>query len=241
MSTLIKIIVTVIISLLFVSCQWDINLGEGERGNGNVVTETREVNDAFTIIKATEGLDVYVTQDNKTSIRIEADENIIDLIKTDIKNGVLKVHTEERIGRAKSKKVYISLPEITSLQSNSGADLYSTAVIKADRIELDSSSGADIKVEIEANEIECDASSGADIVVSGSADILYADASSGSDIKASRLIVVKCIADASSGADIRVNATEELTANASSGGDVRYSGDPIVKKHKSSAGSVSKY
>ncbi|NER14109.1 DUF2807 domain-containing protein [Leptobacterium flavescens] len=240
MTTLSKIIITVLISLLFVSCQFDINLGEGKRGNGNVVTEKRAADEDFTVVKATEGLDVYVTQDNKTSITVEADENVIELIRTDIRNGVLHIHTEERIGRAKSKKVHVSLPDIAALRSTSGADLYGTDVIKADKIELSSNSGADLKVEVEATEVECDTSSGADIVVSGTADLLIADASSGSDIRAGKLVVSKCIADASSGADIKVNATDELTANASSGGDVRYSGDPVVKKRRSSAGGVYK-
>ncbi|NAS32872.1 DUF2807 domain-containing protein [Flavobacteriaceae bacterium R38] len=240
MSALVKFIVMIFVSLLFFSCQWDINLGEGERGNGNVVTEARNSDESFTVVKAAEGLDVYITQDKKTSISVEADENIIGLIRTDIKNGILRIHTEERIGRAKSKKVFVSLPEITSLRSSSGADLYTTAVIKADRIELDSSSGADLKVEVEANEVDCDASSGSDIVVSGKAKILYADASTGSDIKARKLLVTKCIAKASTGADISVNATDELVANTSTGGDVNYTGDPIVKKSKSTAGTVSK-
>ena len=233
MSSLVKIILAAFISIFLVSCNLDINLGEGEKGNGNVVSENRNTSESFNVVKATEGLDVYVTQAEKFVIRVEADENIIDLIQTDVNNGVLRIHTEKRIGRAKSKKVYVSLPDVAGLKSSSGADLYTNGVIKANKITLDSSSGADLKVEIEATEINADASSGADIVISGKADILYADASSGSDIKAMRLVVEKCNAQASSGADISVNATKELITNTSSGGDVNYKGDPIVKKSKS--------
>ncbi|WP_340074930.1 head GIN domain-containing protein [Leptobacterium sp. I13] len=241
MTTLLKIITTLLLSLFLTSCQWDVMIGEGKKGNGNVVTESRNTNESFTVIKASEGLDVYVTQDDKTDIRVEADENIIEFIRTDIKNGVLRIHTEERIGRAKSKKVYVSLPEITALYSNSGADLYSIGLIKVDELRLDSSSGADIEVEVDVDELRLDSSSGADIEVSGKADFLFADASSGSDIKATNLTARKCIADVSSGADISVNVTDELTADASSGGDVHYSGNPeIVKKDRSSAGRISK-
>lgn len=232
MSTIVKILLTICISIFLTSCHMDINFGEGERGNGNVVTETRNVDENFTSVIASEGLDVYVSQDDNESIKVEADDNIIGLIRTDIKNGVLKVHTEKRIGRAKSKKVYISLSDITSLKSNSGADLYGASILKGDRITLKSSSGADLKVEVEANEVDCSASSGADLIVSGSANVLYADASSGSDIKAGRLVVEKCIAEATSGADVRVNATKEVSIKSNSGGDVHYSGEPAtVKKH----------
>ncbi|MEM9686500.1 MAG: head GIN domain-containing protein [Bacteroidota bacterium] len=241
MTTLAKIIVTLVASLFFVSCNFDIQLGQGEQGNGNVVTEDRNTTETFTVVKASEGLDVYVTQGNTADITVEADENIIDLIRTDIKEGVLRIHTEKRIGRAKSKKIHVTLSDITKLTASSGADLESRGTLSADRLVLDSSSGADIIVTVNANEVECDASSGADIRVSGTAETLVADARQGSDVRAGALEVKKCIAEASSGADITVNASEELSASASSGGDVKYNGNPnIIKKNSSASGSVKK-
>ena len=241
MTTVTKILITALVSLFFASCHWDINLGEGKKGNGNVTSEKRNVTEDFHTVKATEGLDVYVEQGDDMAIEVEADENIIEYIRTDINNGVLKIHTEERIGRAKSKKVHVRLPEVRALHSSSGADLYGKGIITADNLVLDASSGSDLKVEVAASEVNCDSSSGADIKVSGTANVLIADASSGSDINARELTVKKCIAEASSGADITVNATEELSASASSGADINYSGNPeIVKKNKSSSGSVSK-
>lgn len=239
MKALVKFTAVICFSLLFTSCAFDINFGEGKKGNGNVISQTRNVSNYFTGVEASEGLNVYVTQDNATNIRIEADENVIDLIRTDVRNGVLVVHTEQSIGRA-TKNIYVSMPTIERLKSNSGADLYSQGIITAERIALNVSSGADLEVEVKATHVEADASSGADIKVSGTATSLTADASSGSDIKASNLEVKRCTADASSGADIRVNVTETLTAEASSGGDVRYSGNPTVNSNKSSAGSVRK-
>lgn len=241
MTTLAKILITIFISLFFLSCNFDVNFGPGERGNGHVVNEARNVTETFTEVKVSEGLDVYVTQGNSTAINVEADENIIDLIRTDIKNGTLRIHTEKPIGRAKAKRVHLTMPRVTRLAASSGADLESTDVISAERLVLDSSSGADIHVTVNAGEIECSTSSGSDIRVSGTAEMLIADASSGSDINASDLEVKNCIAEASSGADITVNASQEINARASSGGDIKYSGNPVVvKKNSSSSGHVKK-
>lgn len=240
MTQLSKFLIGALLSLLLTSCNFDINFGEGERGNGDVQTEDRTVTEAFTVVKASEGLDVYVMQESPASIRVEADENIMGLIRTDIKNGTLRIHTEKSIGRA-TKKIYVSLPTITKLSASSGSDLIGKSTIKADIIELDASSGADLIVTVNANEVDADASSGSDIRVSGKAERLVADASSGSDIKAAELEVKKCTASASSGADISVNATESLTADANSGADIRYRGNPEnVSKNKSMSGSVSK-
>ncbi len=238
MNTVTKLVVALLSSLLFASCMFDMSF-EGKKGNGNVVSENRNVGQDFTAVKATEGLDVFVTQDDKTSIRVEADENVIDLIVTEVKNDVLVIHTEKNIGRA-TKNIYVSLPNITALKSSSGADLYTNGVVTSDKITLEATSGSDIEAKIEANYVVAETSSGADIKLSGKANFLEADASSGSDIKARNLEVKECNADASSGADISVNVTDKLTADASSGADIKYTGNPVVNTNKSSSGSVRK-
>ena len=195
MTTLARIAIAFLLAIFASSCQMDINFGNGKRGNGQVVEETRKVTEDFTVVSASEGLDVFVTQDKDFKIAVEADENIIDLIGTDIKDGKLRIHAIENIGRA-TKKVYVSLPEVTGLRSSSGADLIVQNVIEAEKIELDASSGSDLHVELIASEVSADASSGADIKVAGKTDVLYADASSGADIRARELIAKKCNADA---------------------------------------------
>ncbi len=240
MTTLARMAIAALLALFTSSCAFDINFGEGKRGNGEVVEERREVVANFTEVHASEGLDVFVTQGTDFKITVEADENIIDLIGTDIRDGRLKVHAIENIGRA-TKNVYVTLPDISELNSSSGADLIVQNTISVDRIELDASSGSDLEVEVNAQEVIADASSGADIKVSGRTDVLYADASSGSDIKARGLVTKRCTADASSGADISVNVSESLVADASSGADISYTGDASVQKKKSVSGSVHKY
>ena len=240
MTTLAKIAIAILLALFASSCAFDINFGDGKKGNGVVVEEPRKVIEDFTKVSAAEGLDVFVAQGNDYSILVEADENIIDLIATDIKDGKLRVHTVENIGRA-TKNIYVTLPTVTALESSSGADLIAQEPIKANRIELDASSGSDLHVEVEAQEVYADASSGADIKVSGVTDRLEADASSGADIRARELMAKTCHADASSGSDISVNVSESLIADASSGADISYTGDAKVTKKKSVSGSVHKY
>lgn len=240
MATLAKITVAFLMALILSSCAFDINFGDGKKGNGVVTQDTREITEEFTVVSASEGLDVYVTQADEFGIEVEADENIINLIGTDIKNGKLRVHAIENIGRA-TKKVHVSLPDITALESSSGADLIVKNIIETDKITLDASSGSDLQVELTADEVDADASSGADIKLSGETNILYANASSGSDIKAKNLLAKKCDANASSGADITVNVSESLTADASSGADISYTGEATVQKKKSASGSVHKY
>ena len=228
MTTLTKIIVATLLSLTLFSCNFDINMNSGVRGNGNVQIEERTVNQTFTAIKATEGLNVYLTQGNSESITVEADENLHELIITEVIDGVLKIHTKKNIGRATSKKIMVSFKNVSSIMSTSGSDVYSTNTINAENLELKSTSGSDMKLDVNTSTLICKSTSGSDLRLSGKTVKLIAEATSGSDIKAADLIAQSSEVKATSGADITVNTSKELTAEATSGGDIKYYGNLLI-------------
>lgn len=239
MTTLIKFIIATVISLTLFSCNFDMNFNSGVRGNGDVITEDRNVNQSFSSIKATEGLDVYLTQSDSESITVKADSNLHELILTEVEDGVLKIHTKENIGRASSKRVNVSFKDIASITSTSGSDVYSTNTIHTERLDLKSTSGSDMKLDVNTSVLHCKSTSGSDLKVSGKTTKLVAEATSGSDIKAADLKAESSEVKATSGADITVNTSKELTARATSGGDVKYYGNPEkVDKSDSSSGSI---
>lgn len=239
MSTLIRIIITSIVSILMLSCNFSMNLGEGVDGNGNVITVDRDISTDFDQIKVSQGLDLYITQSNDVALSIEADENLHDLIMTDVENNILRIYSTENIRRSSSKKIMLNINDISAIKATSGSDVYSTNTIEVDELELNTTSGADIKLDVKTQLLNCHSTSGSDIRVSGTTEVLIAEATSGSDIKADKLKAETSKVKATSGADISVNTSKELTARATSGGDVRYSGNPEkVNTSDSSSGSV---
>ena len=239
MTTLTRIIVTSIISLLMLSCNFSMNLGDGIDGNGNVETAERSISKDFDEIKVSQGIDLYITQSNDVYLTVEADENLHDLIMTEVTDGVLKIYSTENIRRASSKKVMLTINSISSIKATSGSDVYSTNTIEVANLELKSTSGSDIKLDVKTESLDCYSTSGSDMELSGSTNLFTASATSGSDINASDLLAETSNVKATSGADISVNTSKALTAKATSGGDIRYSGNPEkVDKSDTSAGSV---
>lgn len=240
MTTLIRIVVTSILSLLLFSCNFNMNWNSGVKGNGNVVMETRTVNASFSKIKASEGLSVYLTQGSSEGITVEADENLQELIITEVIDGVLKIHCKEQIGKASSKKVNVNFKSVSGITSTSGSSVHATNVITTDNLKLKSSSGSSMRVKVNTNDLTCDSSSGSSLKVSGNTISLTAEASSGSTIKAGDLKAESSEASASSGANLTVNTSKALIAKASSGASVKYYGNPeMLDTDKSSGGSVS--
>lgn len=235
MTTLTKIIIAAIMSAFLVSC----NLDFGVQGNGNVSTVERNLEDDFNRIEASRGLDVYLTQSDTKMLKVQADENLHDLIITEVEDETLKIYTAENIGRCESKKVMVNVSDLSLISATSGSDVYSTNTLVANDIKLVTTSGSDMEVDLEAQSTTLAATSGSDIKIAGSTTTLSASATSGSDIKASKFISKTCTAAATSGADVEVYVEESLSAGATSGGDIRYHGNPKkVSKKDSSAGSV---
>jgi predicted small secreted protein len=236
-----QILIVFIAAATLSSCNFDISMGQID-GNGNVVTEERPVSD-FTKVKGSAGIDVFLTEGTENKVVVEADENLMEFIETTVEGGKLRIRSSRNnnIGRAKAKKVHVTYVSLTSIEASSGADVIGNSVIKSETLNLDSSSGADLELEILSKEVFAETSSGSDMKLSGKATTLRAKASSGSDLDAKELLVANCNADASSGADIKVNVKERLSAEASSGGDVHYYGDPAaVTNNSGRTGSVHK-
>lgn len=241
MTTVTKFIVAFIMSLMLMSCQFNSNFGFGVRGNGDVETIERQISDDFSEIRVSRGLDVYLTQSDEVTVEVQADENLHDIIITEVENGILRIYADENIAYSDSKKVMVSFKDIQKISATSGSDVYSTNTITTDALELSTTSGSDMELDVEADVIDCKSTSGSDLRLSGQVNKLYASATSGSDIKAGDLRTNICEARATSGADITVNTTKELMAKASSGGDIKYYGDPEkVKKSDGVSGSIRK-
>jgi len=237
MSTLVRIVVTSILSIFMLSC--NISFGPGVDGDRNVVVQDRPISDNFESIKVSQGLDLYITQSNAVALTVEADENLHELIMTEVEDGVLKIYTRENIRRAASRKIRLNVSDISAIKATSGSDVFSTNTIVTDELELNSTSGADMKLDVQTETLNCHSTSGSDIRLSGTTTTFVAEATSGSDIQASNLRAETSQVKATSGADISVNTSKELTARATSGGDIRYSGSPEkVSKSDSSSGSV---
>lgn len=242
MSSLIKIIISLLAALLFTSCAIDFNMGQ-IRGNGNVVEENLNISENFDRIHAANGWEVILEKGDDISVRLEADENLAEAAEIYVKNNTLKIYCENNIGRATSKKVYVTyIDNLSEIKASSGADLRSNQTLKGERLDIDVSSGGYIKTDAVVRNIDTDVSSGGSVKLSGSTESLKVDVSSGGTINAQDLRAKYADASASSGGAIDIYVTDRLKARASSGGDIDYWGNPkeVDKPKKSmSGGSVS--
>lgn len=210
------------------------------RGNGNVISQERKVTASFDKITVSQGIKLYIAMEKEASIHVEADENLHEHIKTEIKSGVLKVYFDGNISFSKTKNVYISLPNIQSIKASSGSYVTSENILMSKYLELKTSSGASMEIDVDTDTLFAKTASGSSIELKGKTNTYNSEASSGSTIDSYELISTSAIAKASSGSVIRLFVKDELDAKASSGGSIKYKGKPqSINKKSASGGRVS--
>ena len=218
----------------------------GIAANGNTdKTETRQVRN-FNGIKVSTGIDLYITMGTAEEVKIVADDDIIDDLITEVKDGTLRIYMKQSNNwfnwnsGNQTRKAYVTVKELKEINASSGSDVNSENMLTGENLKVSTSSGSDVTLDIHYKNFSLDASSGSDAKISGKTKNFEAEASSGSDIKAQDLESSICRVSVSSGSDATVNVSSELYAKASSGADVWYYGNPQVKDiDESSGGDVS--
>ncbi|MCF6180836.1 head GIN domain-containing protein [Lutibacter sp.] len=238
MKTITKITTLLVVLIITTSCFMDGIMGI--KGNRNVISESRNISSKFNEIDIQQGINLFLTQGNSTTLKVEADENIMDLLITKVENNQLKIYFKKNVYKAKARNVYLTTNEISSIEASSGSSVKTENTWQIPSLKINTSSGSSVKIHVKADDISSSSSSGSTLRIYGKTNKFSAKASSGSSINANKLMSMDVLAKASSGANVTVNVSGKLTAKASSGGSVDYEGNPTeINKDTSSGGNVS--
>jgi len=190
----------------------------GIQGSGTSKTETRNVI-GFTKIDASNAVNVEVAVGSSFAVEVQADDNLLANIKTEVSGDTLKIYSEDRISSKTRINVKISMPTIEGLEI-SGASSANVAGVKANSLELKASGASKIKIDGEAKTLE-------------------ADASGASSIDAEKLKVEDADVEASGASNATVSAVNDLDLNASGASKISYLGEPKnIKQDSSGASSI---
>jgi hypothetical protein len=213
----------------------------------DVKKEKRETG-IFRKISLGGGIDVYFTQDNSYSVVVEAEEEYIDKIVTEVEGETLIIKWREKFNLRlssinKVQKVHVSAPGLDAVSVSGGSDFYAGKLKCDDSFKLSVSGGADADITslTVAKDVNLSSSGGADIDISSLIVTRNTNISSsgGASCDVDNLQTRDCNLSASGGADIDIksSAVENMDIAASGGADINISGKAINVKISSSGGS----
>lgn len=226
--------------LLFTSnaCAQNWNNGPGIKGEGPKVTKTLDLAD-FDGLKLAISADVMIRQGSSQSVKIEAQQNIIDNLKKEVKDGVWKIGFDKNVKESESVKIWVTVPSIEELAvSGSGSITGEGKFSNLDDLSLAISGSGDIKLDADSKNLKVAISGSGNVQLAGSTGGASLAISGSGDISAFGLSTQTCNVKISGSGDSSVNVSESLEVAIAGSGDVYYKGRPSVRSKVSGSGEV---
>jgi hypothetical protein len=211
------------------------------RGNGNMKEEARNATH-FKDISTSGVYKVIIVQGNTHSIKIDAEENLLPYIITDISGDELDIHTKKgySIQPTRDITVYVTMEQVEELSASGAGSFNSNGVLKSDRIKLEFSGAADANLDINTAELKVGISGSSNVKLKGNTGEARYQISGSADITALDLRTDNVHVSISGAGNAQVNAQKKLDINVSGMGKVKYTGEPSITQSISGMGRISK-
>ncbi len=156
------------------------SFGYGIKGNGNVTRQDRQLN-SFSALDVGGAFHVFLTQGDKEFVTVEADENLLDVISTEVRGNTLVIKTTEDIRNSEALNIYLTFKELDEMEISGACQLVGENKMKFRNLDLECSGASDVELKLAAQELSLDFSGASQIELYGSAESADLDLSGASD------------------------------------------------------------
>lgn len=230
-------------SLIFITtacAQWG---GEKVKGNGDMVTKTRNVG-SYDGVQLVGSMNVELISGSEGNLKIQAESNLQEYITTEVKNGKLKLSTKEGFNLQPKDDILISVPveSIEEVSVTGSGDIWTKDRLKSSNMKVNVTGSGDLVLDLEVKDLKGMVTGSGDVKLKGRSQNFECTVTGSGDFEAYDLQAENVEARVSGSGDIMVYASNSLKASVSGSGDIVYKGNPGKQDFKTSgSGSVSSH
>lgn len=205
-------------------------------GNGKLVTRTVDVK-SFDALKASGVYELKLSQGDKESVKIEADENLQELFHVSNEGSKLVIEMEKlKNTNLKSKnkmRVYVTFKKLKDLELSTVGNVSSEKRLAFDNLELKNKSVGNVDLDLTADNINVENKSVGNVELKGKAQTAVFTNRGVGNFKAGNFVVQTVEIDNSGIGSAEVNAEKQLKVSDNMIGKVKNKGAaPVRKKNK---------
>ena len=229
-----------LIVLIVASLACDIPLGvRTVRGSGNVVTEARELSGFDSVVLSGVG-QVIITQSDEESLTIETDDNLMQYLESEVRNGRLELRIADNTIPIPTQSIIyrIGVIDLTGLDS-SGAGSFEIDGLDTDRLKVTLSGAGDIGIDsLSATDLAVTISGAGNVDLAGQVERQEVEMSGFGNYTAPDLESQTASVRIGGAGSTVIWALDTLDVEISGAGNVEYFGSPNVTRDVSGAGKV---
>jgi len=201
----------------------------------------------FHAVDAAGSFDVYITQGNVESVKVDAPGDVIGNVITEVKNGTLRIHSKDKFNwkdlfKNKKVSVYVTVKNIDDINLSGSGNVRFQDGLKADNgdMHLHISGSGNMEGKLTARAVDASISGSGNLKLAGSTEDQNVSVSGSGNYSARDFTSSKTNVSVSGSGNASVYCNNTLNAHVSGSGSVHYNGGPKnVSKSKSGSGSVS--
>jgi len=236
------LVFTLVLCLALPACTINIDGNElgSVSGSGNVVTEERSISGVERVAVMNQG-DLTIVIGAEESLVIEAEDNLLQYIQTEVRGGTLEIFTQNGVSMINTDPIRYTLTvtslEAVDINSSGGAVL---PALTADGFEININSSGNMNVDsLAADKLTVHISSSGQVdIAGGSVTALDVTISSSGDLHMEDVAVQDAKVSISSSGSAYIQVSGDLKGNISSSGNIYVTGNPQVDVSTSSSGNV---
>jgi hypothetical protein len=212
----------------------------GITGSGTKVQQRRELPPFHSIVFKGNGR-VLLTQGEDHSITVKADDNVLDMLKTEVENGTLTIWSEKWIMDESTADYDIVMSDLREISISGMGEIRGKETIRADEIGIRLGGTGSVDLEVDAAFIRTRISGTGEVRLGGKTREHDIDIRGLGELDAYDLVSHNTRVEISGAGECSVHVLENLTVDISGAGEVRYKGEPAVTvEYLSVAGSLEK-
>ena len=216
-----------------ISIDWD---GPSVAGSGVVTSQNRSV-PAFDKIDIGGEYEVVVRVGATRSVVLEGDDNLLPLLRTEVRNGTLHIESEEDLRPREEIRIEIGVETLNAIHSGGSSDV-AVRDVRSPAFDAGVSGSSELTANGEFGDLSASISGSGEIPMNGTAGAIDGNVSGSGELDLLQVRARSARIDVSGSGDATVQVSDRLDASVSGSGDVRYSGQPRVDADVSGSGSV---
>lgn len=218
------------ITLLLLSCDPD-KWPNCISGEGPTKTDTRYFESSLRGVELDISADLYIIQGKENKLKIEAQENILDILETTVSDGIVRISYDKCVKNTSGVIITATIPKVEFL-SIDGSGMIMSDTLRIEELYTSIDGSGDIYLytipdtSAEKSIIESDIDGSGNFEYKGYVDEHYISIDGSGDIKAYGLNTYKTTIDVDGSGNCFVYVTNTLNVNIFGSGDVHYKGNP---------------
>jgi len=200
-----------------------------EKGNNVVKTEIRDLK-GYTKVVAQGRFQLILSQGDEEGIRIETDENLINLFQTRMDGKTLFVIMMADVKKYKELNVYVSIKDIEQLTLLNEISVKTDKLIHFSDVSILASGMSKVEMELFSSRLTVELTDGSYTYLKGYTERFLVRAHDETELNAFDLQADFCYIKSSGLTEVMINAEKELSLMVTGESNVYYIGEPTIKE-----------